>query len=273
MRFQTLEEKKILAQKQMEKFSEDTQNCFSALLSCDDKYCSNYREVYDHTQLSLWEDVHKESYDKWHECCATGQERGVCQRIFDFGEKKTIAVLEEVLKNQRLIHPNPLVDYDGLVYQSPFWFEGAGEVWRKTDHSSKRLGLTVCKKLRKDVEQCLLDRHEEGSTDFCYRQFQHSLICEPGLNCPYLRFPMMQCFRKIQGIDYVRFRACVKLVPNYASCKFSPDVPQWSLHNFGKSLPDLTEFQNPSGMVEFTQFDENGDRLPPIGFYIPDNGL
>ena len=111
---------------------------------------------------------------------------------------------------------DPLQGYDGIKYGSPFWFEGAGDIWRRTTHKSKRVSVKDCAKVKKDSEECLADPQKPN--DYCYRLYGHALACEPGTNCPYLRFPILKCLQEAHVVDYAKVKSCVEAIPNYAAC-------------------------------------------------------
>lgn len=125
-------------------------------------------------------------------------------------------VRDTVERKRQAISPDPLADYDGTQYMAPFWFEGAGDIWRRTDHGSRRYSLKSCGDVKVSSENCLTDPTKPN--DYCLRLYGHAVICEAGYNCPYLRFPMMKCIQEGHLGDYLRLKGCVESLPNYSAC-------------------------------------------------------
>eukprot|EP00461_Guttulinopsis_vulgaris_P007727 UN07777 len=73
------------------------------------------------------------------------------------------------------------------------------------------------------MKQCLADPSKPQ--DYCYRLYGHSLVCESGVNCDYLRFPMMQCLQTHAIPDYEALKNCMQSIPNYTKCTKAPAPP------------------------------------------------
>eukprot|EP00461_Guttulinopsis_vulgaris_P003175 UN03176 len=78
------------------------------------------------------------------------------------------------------------------------------------------VSIKDCKRIQRDAEQCLADPTKPN--DHCFRLYTHSLVCEPGVNCAYLRYPFMTCMKQISITDYNKARECITSVPNYQAC-------------------------------------------------------
>ena len=125
-------------------------------------------------------------------------------------------VFELVQKKRQSISPDPLQGYDGIKFGSPFWYEGAGDIWRRVSHGSKLVTVKDCERVRNIAEECL--RNPANANDYCYRLYGHSIVCEAGVHCPYLRFDFIRCLQEHHLTDFAAVRNCVENVPQYKPC-------------------------------------------------------
>ena len=139
-----------------------------------------------------------------------------------------------LIERKRLtISPDPLKYYNGINYLSPFWFEGAGEIWRRVSHGSSKVSVRDCLRIRRDSEQCLQDSTQ--SEEYCFRLYAQQAICESGTHCPYLRFPLMKCLSSSQTRPQID--ECLTNVPNFTDCKHA-----YVFNNTGGPTRPLTAY-------------------------------
>jgi hypothetical protein len=138
-----------------------------------------------------------------------------------------VAVFKMIEQKRQELSPDPLENYDGTLYESPFWFSHAGDIWRRITHGSRTVNVERdCARLKKMADHCLND--DSISHQDCLNIYSHSLACAPGSFCPYLRQPLMTCMHGSGIQDYDQMRACINQIPNYTACErgYVPPKPK-----------------------------------------------
>jgi hypothetical protein len=191
----------------------------SEIVRADDEFAPDLRDMYMDLSFTLIEARFPQLHQALAECGSGYNLKASpeCAAVYIEAMNRIQPFVHDVIERKRqAISPDPLQNYDGIKYMSPFWFEGAGDVWRRVDHGSRRYSIKSCADVRRNSENCLTDPTKPN--DYCFRLYGHALICEPGYNCPYLRFPLMKCIQEGHISDYARLKNCVEGLPNYAAC-------------------------------------------------------
>lgn len=142
-----------------------------------------------------------------------------CRSMFLDALQKVQPILYSALDRRReAISTEPLQNYDGFDYQSPFWFEGAGDLWRRKTHGSNRITPRNCMQLKQQARLCLANPQKESRE--CFLPLASSLTCVAGLNCPDLRLPMIQCIVDSSTAvgNFQKFQDCLSNVAHFKQC-------------------------------------------------------
>lgn len=196
------------------------------IVHCDDEFCPELKELFLDALFDILEIKFPDKHKALVRCSEQGRSDAECAPIFmDAMTYANPIAFDLIEKKRQAISPDPLQGYDGLQYGSPFWFEGAGEVWRRMAHGSRRTTVRSCEKIRTQAEQCLSDPNK--SNDYCYRLYTSSLMCVPGVHCPYTRYPFLRCLQNVGTSNYDQASECIRNVPNYDACMkgFVPPDP------------------------------------------------
>jgi hypothetical protein len=207
----------------------DLDYVMTEIIRCDDEFCPDLRDmVTDGVELTIrWK--YPEMQEEIEQCASIELHNPKdihinCQELFIEAFNRSAPIFYNTLKKKRqAISPDPLQNYDGQLYASPFWFEGSGDIWRRIFHGSKRITVSDCEQVRYLAAECLKD--PEKSNDFCFRLYGHSMICEAGCHCPYLRFPLLGCLQDSFHADFHKLRACIETIPHFRECN-TGYVPQ-----------------------------------------------
>lgn len=188
------------------------------IVHCDDEFCPDLKDMMMDALLIAAEIKEPKLEAELRQCQTTySQSDPRCDRLFmQLISKVNPWVFELVQKKRQSISPDPLQGYDGIKFGSPFWYEGAGDIWRRVSHGSKLVSVKDCERVRNVAEECL--RNPANANDYCYRLYGHSLVCEAGVNCPYLRFDFIRCLQEHHLTDFAAVRNCVENVPQYKPC-------------------------------------------------------
>jgi hypothetical protein len=187
------------------------------IILCDDQYCPDLPDIYQDLIYTLISTKYPTIADDIRRCTLEGGEDKDCVPLFIDGSNRVNPLVHELLDGKRqAISPDPLTSYDGLRYNSPFWFEGAGDVWRRIAHNSSKVSIKDCAKLRQDAERCLADPTKPN--DFCYRLYTNDLICEAGVHCTYMRADLLGCTTSTAIGQYKQLKQCIEAIPNYTPC-------------------------------------------------------
>jgi hypothetical protein len=209
------------------------------LVRCDDEYCPDFPQLLSESIFEISRLQHPQLYTEMVRCndellsklkLDSNSDYGdVCKEMVVKATQTALPTLDSLCDAKRFSSsPDPLYGYHGMDFPDPFWFEGAGEVWRRTSSGSVKITIDDCKKVRRVAEQCLLD--ETKPNDYCFHLYQHAIMCEPGTNCPYLRLPMVRCTYLHNQVDYKSLKDCIDLLPNVEKCRqgwvpVDPDDP------------------------------------------------
>jgi hypothetical protein len=186
------------------------------IIQCDNEYCADLQSMYLDAAILTIKNYYPEKDALFVQCEKNQRPDHECGAIFNTNLNISQPKLASLLEKKRLtISPDPLKYYNGIHYLSPFWFEGAGEIWRRVSHGSTKVSVRDCQRIRRDSEQCYKDGKQ--SPDYCFRLYSQQAICESGTHCPYLRFPLMKCLS--QSTNQREIDDCLLSVPNYYECK------------------------------------------------------
>lgn len=204
----------------------DLDYIISEIVHCDDTFCPDLRDLHMDGLFMMMELKFPEIQQNLQKCTQDGRPQDECAPICMDGLERTNPIFQQTIERYRQSqNQDPLQNYDGIKYGSPFWFEGAGEVWRRMAHGSRRTTVRSCEKIRTQAEQCLSDPNK--SNDYCYRLYTSSLMCVPGVHCPYTRYPFLRCLQNVGTSNYDQASECIRNVPNYDACMkgFVPPDP------------------------------------------------
>lgn len=195
----------------------DLDFAITSIVNCDNEYCADLKDMLMDATFSLVQLQHPQLHADLERCAEQGRSDDECIPIFIDSVNRVQPYLHSLIDRKRqATQPDPLQAYDGVKYGSPFWFEGAGDIWRRIAHQSKIATVKDCARVRADSEQCLADPSKPN--DYCFRLYGHALVCEPGVNCPYLRFPLMKCLQETHQTDFQRLKNCAESIPNFHPC-------------------------------------------------------
>lgn len=190
------------------------------IVRCDDMFCPNLDQLYQRAIYVTAQRFDQPLLDGFHECVMTSThdvERHQCrQQFLNIFSKYNEDMALRIDELRQMYSDDPLSGGNPLEYESPFWFEGAGDVWRRYDHRTPKSGVHNCQKVIQQAEQCLNDATKPN--ELCYRLYSHALICAPGMFCSSLRMPLLKCVQECHAIDYDRIKSCVRAIPNYIPC-------------------------------------------------------
>lgn len=196
----------------------DLDYIISEIIHCDDTFCPDLRDLHMDGLFITMELKFPEIQRDLQQCTEDGRPQDECTPICMEGLERANPLFQQSIDRYRQSqHTDPLQNYDGVKYGSPFWFEGAGEVWRRSAHGSRRVTVKQCEQVRKASDMCLADPTKPN--DYCFRLYGHALLCEPGMHCPYLRFPLLNCLQTSTVVDYHRLKACAQAIPNFEQCQ------------------------------------------------------
>ena len=186
------------------------------IVQCDNEYCPDLQSMYLDAAILAIKAYYPDKDTLFTQCEKQGRPDHECGAIFNSNLNIVQPQLAGLIERKRLtISPDPLKYYNGIHYLSPFWFEGAGEIWRRVSHGSTKVSVRDCLRIRRDSEQCFKDGTQ--SPEYCFRLYAQQAICEPGTHCPYLRFPLMKCLSNSQTQQHID--DCLFAVPNFNECK------------------------------------------------------
>jgi hypothetical protein len=206
--------------------SEDLNFLLSEIVHCDEVYCYDLRDmIFEAIQLVLSHQDPK-TMNKITRCTGFDDEMEECTELYaNAFAQHNPAVFQMIQLKRKELSPDPLEDYDGTLYESPFWFQYAGDVWRRITHKSKQIDIVRdCARLKRLADQCLKD--DEISHKDCLTIYSNSLACAPGAYCPYLRQPLMTCMHGSGIAEYDLMRDCINKIPNYTPCQVDYTPPQ-----------------------------------------------
>ena len=198
--------------------SSDLLFIINQIVECDNRFCWDLKDMYSDGLGILMQIKYPEMHRDLLRCTQQGRSELECSPLFVEGIARVNPLFHQMVYKRRLqVQPDPLgPSYDGLLYNAPFWFEGAGEIWRRTMNGSTRVSVRDCDRVKHESEQCLNDPTKP--TDFCFRLYAGATMCTPGANCPYLHFPLIKCAQSTPGVDYQMFNDCVKRITNFEQC-------------------------------------------------------
>lgn len=203
----------------------DIKNTTDRILHCDNNFCPDAHDTYlDLIFLSMQELFPALSQDVTQ--CLEERSQSECTPLVIEAFNRVGPTVNKRLDQLRQEKSDdPLKNYDLTRYDTPFWFEGAGEIWRRVTHGSNRVGIRDCTKVHEQAQRCLKDPSKTDSE--CFTLYGHSLMCEPGVHCPYLRFPMLRCMGDPAAPNFEALKNCVQTAPNYQRCtrEFVPQDP------------------------------------------------
>lgn len=191
------------------------------IVRCDDEYCPDLKDLYMDAIFVAMKIKLPEIHDDLIRCTEQNRPDDECGPIFIQGvNRSNPLVYDSVDRHRQATCEDPLQGYDGLKYTSPFWFEGAGDVWRRLAHGSQLVDVKNCQEINKLAEACVLDTSKPQ--DYCLRLYGHSAICASGVNCSYTQLPAIRCLQK--NNDFETINDCLNKVPNFRTCatKFVP---------------------------------------------------
>jgi hypothetical protein len=195
-----------------------TSEAIMVVLSADEKFIPNVQQAYQDALLEYTSTQDPRAVEDFAKCIAN-ETFQKCTPIFaHIARNQEHGFNNHLNALRRIIYKNDLwQNFNPLTYASPFWYEGAGNAWRHaTFNQHTRESFAVCEKTTKEADRCLAD--PTLTNDYCFRLYQHKVACGPGLNCPYLRFPLLKCMQKGDTTDYMAFTACAKSIPKFESC-------------------------------------------------------
>lgn len=190
------------------------------IVRCDEQFCHELPEMHMDAVLVSSHLKYPEIQRDIEVCGAEhGLEAPQCHALFLEALNRVNPILYDLIEQKRrVLSPDPLINYDGLQYMSPFWFTGAGDVWRKVDGRSKRTSIANCQLVKKRLDECLA-LPENKRTTACVDEYAHAQICAPGIHCPYLRLPMTQCMYNDLVDDYRGIDHCLSTIPKFHRCQ------------------------------------------------------
>jgi len=198
--------------------SSDLLFIINQIVACDDIYCPELRDMYSDGLAVLMQIKYPEMHRDLVRCSQQGRSELECSPLFVEGIARVNPLFHQMIHKRRFqIQPDPLNEtYDGLLYNAPFWFEGTGDIWRRTLNGSTRISIDNCAEVKAQSEKCLNDPSKP--TDYCFRLYSGAVMCESGTNCPYLHFPLLRCAQTTPGSDFQFLNDCLKRIPNYLGC-------------------------------------------------------
>jgi hypothetical protein len=222
------------------------------VVRCDDRFCPEYEYLY-------MEGVERILHIKWPQlemdivrCRDENRPDEQCVPLMKEVMDRAGPVFADAVNQKRLTTmKDPLLNYSGLQYLHPFWFDGVGEIWRRVAHGSRQYSFKDCKKLLTKSEQCLrrMEDEKSGGTNplipkniekmtplekqTCLRDYSEASACESGTICPYLRIPLILCMSKgdYEDPDTVQYKIvqnCFDKLPHYKACQvqYVPLTPE-----------------------------------------------
>jgi hypothetical protein len=190
------------------------------IIRCDDQYCEGLSDMFMDTILVAIHVKYPEMQRDIEQCIDEhGLEAKPCTAMFMEAINRVNPMVYDLIEQKRrLISPDPLINYDGLQYISPFWFTGAGDIWRRIDGRSKRVNITNCNIVQKNLDECLALPQNKRNNG-CFIEYSHAKMCAPGVHCPYLRLPMTQCMYNEAINDYRDLDYCFSTISKFDKCK------------------------------------------------------
>jgi hypothetical protein len=198
--------------------SSDLLFIINQIVECDNRFCPELKDMYSDGLAILMQIKYPEMHRDLIRCSQQGRTELECSPFFVEGIARVNPLFHQMVHKRRMqVQPDPLgPSYDGLLYNAPFWFEGAGDIWRRTLNGSVRVSIAECSRIKRESEQCLNDPSKP--TDYCFRLYAGAVMCEPGTNCPYMHFPLLRCAQTAPGTDFQWLNNCFKTIPNFESC-------------------------------------------------------
>lgn len=179
---------------------------------CRDKYCPNVAETYTNAITTALQMNHPDLHRQVDQCAAThGYDAEACAAINTHATDVAIPIVDAALEEEYLKLPPPaLHDYHPLEYLSPFWFEGAGRLWRMWGHG----GMTR-EELERDVValEAAVDKMEGQARDLLY---PHARMARAGLNCTVLKPALLGCL--VYAGNMGLMGSCFDKIPMITQC-------------------------------------------------------
>ena len=190
------------------------------IVRCDEQFCETLPDMHMDTMLISIHIKYPEIQHDLDTCIAEhGPGAKPCMALFTEAVNRVNPMVYDLIEQKRrAISPDPLVNYDGLQYMSPFWFEGSGDIWRRVDGRSKRVSIADCHRVQRRLDDCLALPENQRTTN-CFKEYAHVQMCVPGTHCPYLRFPMTQCMFSELITDYRGLDHCFSTIPRFQRCQ------------------------------------------------------
>lgn len=198
----------------------DLDYLITQIVRCDEQFCEKLPDMHMDTMM-VGIGVKYPEIERDMEVCVAehGANSKPCNALFLEAVNRINPMIYDLIEQKRrAISVDPLVNYDGLQYLSPFWFTGAGDIWRRIDGRSKRTTIADCNRVKKRLDECLA-LPENQRTNHCFDEYASAQICVPGTNCPYLRLPMTQCMYSEHIEDYRALDHCLSTIPRFQRCQ------------------------------------------------------
>lgn len=247
---------------EVEVLESNYQQTIEEIAHCTTTFCPDQKLLYDRAirismELDSPEHIYYYRKCRFDRILALKDPEDCQSAIYPIIEQLMPRVLKSIEKTTMLQTGERLENYIGFNYNAPFWFYGAGDIWRRSLHNSSLLRKEMdkhgdaCHSLHEALNQCVEDGTK--TDDDCYYLYTQSKSCNAGLNCRYLRLPLLNCLNANQFTNYEGVTACVEMLPNYATCQdhytpppasISVDIhdilDQQDLPSFKKNMTELT---------------------------------
>lgn len=181
---------------------------------CRDAYCPNLDEVYTNCIMMALQQHHPQIHREVDQCAALhGVGSQECERVNEHAMDLAVPIVDAALEAKFATLPGPrLEDYHPMEYLSPFWFEGAGQLWRRWTHQ----GLTREELYEQLVALEEMAESDETSAHHKLLLYPHAKMARAGLNCTALKPSLMMCLMYAGDIEAMG--ECFGKIPNIAEC-------------------------------------------------------
>jgi hypothetical protein len=234
---------------ELDQLHSNYKDTISNIANCSQTFCPGLQQHFDRSlRLALEIDSPEHMY-KYRKCrfdrILTLMNPNTCQEALNnVIDDISPRVIKSIEKETMLLTGEKLDDYIGLSYDAPFWFTGAGDVWRRFQHNSTLIQdkQNPCEMLKTSTAKCLADKNK--TEDDCYFEYTQSTICDPGIHCRYLRVPMVNCLAANPFTNYNGVTQCLEMLPNFQTCQVEFTPPPQKIHVDVTDMIDKYEMPN-----------------------------
>lgn len=200
----------------------DLDYLLTEIVHCDYQYCPKLEDMHKEAIMLAAEMYEMPLHFDLVQCIEdqTDPESKMCIPQMKTLVRRCTPIVDNLLRKKRVstFPDDYLQNYDGTNYPGAFWFEGAGDIWRRMTHGGRDINVESCNVISEASEKCLRDPTKPR--DYCFRLYGHSLACRPGVHCPYLRWPIMKCLEAVDDRpDFQALSKCMKQVPHFSRCE------------------------------------------------------